>query len=116
MPRGNRMGPLGMGPRTGRAAGYCAGFGMPGYLNPYPGRGMGMGFGRGRGWRNRFYATGVPGWSWFGGMAGDETIDSESEKRDLKNHLKVLQAECNAVKKRLSEIESAPEDSAAVVP
>jgi hypothetical protein len=38
MPRGDRTGPAGMGPMTGRAAGYCAGYGMPGYRNPYGGR------------------------------------------------------------------------------
>jgi len=48
---------------TGRAAGFCAGYPVPGYMNGgfgY-GRGMGMG-GRGRGRRNWFYATGMPGW------------------------------------------------------
>ena len=71
MPAGNGTGPMGMGPMTGRAAGFCAGFGMPGYANPTPGRGFGMGFGRGhggggraggRGRRNMFHATGLPGW------------------------------------------------------
>ncbi len=38
MPRGDGTGPAGMGAMTGRAAGYCAGFGVPGYLNPYGGR------------------------------------------------------------------------------
>lgn len=49
MPGGDKTGPLGMGPMTGRAAGFCAEFGMPGYMNPVPGRGFGMGLGRGRG-------------------------------------------------------------------
>ena len=31
MPGGDRTGPMGQGPMTGRGAGYCAGFGMPGY-------------------------------------------------------------------------------------
>jgi len=38
MPRGDGTGPAGMGPMTGRAAGYCAGYGVPGYMNPIPGR------------------------------------------------------------------------------
>ena len=63
MPRGDRTGPAGMGPMTGRAAGYCAGYPVPGYMNPAPGGGF---WGRGRGgggWgrRNRFYATGLTG-------------------------------------------------------
>lgn len=47
MPFGDRTGPQGLGPRTGRGAGYCSGFGMPGSMNPVPG-GAGIGFGRGR--------------------------------------------------------------------
>lgn len=68
MPGGDGTGPAGMGPMTGRAAGYCAGYGMPGYMNPVGGRGFGaFGYGRGGGrggWgrRNRFYATGLTGW------------------------------------------------------
>jgi len=48
MPRGDGTGPMGMGPMTGRAAGYCAGFPAPGFMNPVGGR-LGLGFGRGRG-------------------------------------------------------------------
>jgi hypothetical protein len=61
MPRGDGTGPAGMGPMTGRAAGYCAGYDMPGYMNPYGGR-MGGGFGWGRG---RFWGYGHP--AAFGG-------------------------------------------------
>ncbi|HXL02849.1 MAG TPA: DUF5320 domain-containing protein, partial [Candidatus Atribacteria bacterium] len=65
MPGGDRTGPWGLGPMTGRAAGYCAGYSVPGYMNPIPGRGWGAGFGRGwgrgyfgrgRGWRNWYRA------------------------------------------------------------
>lgn len=66
MPGGDGTGPGGMGSMTGRAAGYCAGFSVPGYMNPVGGRGYwGWGRGRGgggRGRRNWFYATGLPGW------------------------------------------------------
>jgi hypothetical protein len=69
MPFGDRTGPLGFGPRTGRAMGYCAGFPRPGSMNSVPGqgwfgfgRGRGRGwFGGGRGWRHRYWATGLPG-------------------------------------------------------
>ena len=40
MPAGDGTGPLGWGPMTGRAAGYCAGFPVPGYMNPFVGRGL----------------------------------------------------------------------------
>jgi len=55
MPFGDRTGPRGMGPMTGRGTG----FGWPGFANPIPGRrwsgfgwrGRGYGFGRSFGWR-----------------------------------------------------------------
>jgi len=34
MPFGNGTGPAGLGPMTGRAAGFCAGYPVPGYMNP----------------------------------------------------------------------------------
>jgi hypothetical protein len=49
MPGGDRTGPSGMGPMTGRRAGYCAGNSTPGAANPAFGRGYGGGFGRGLG-------------------------------------------------------------------
>jgi len=42
MPGGDRTGPLGFGPMTGRALGYCAGYNTPGYANPRFGRGFGL--------------------------------------------------------------------------
>lgn len=44
--RGDGTGPAGAGPRTGRNAGYCAGYDRPGYMNPDVNRGRG---GRGLG-------------------------------------------------------------------
>ena len=71
MPRGDRTGPQGAGPMTGRGAGICAGYGVPGYMNSSFGRGFGrgrrggygFGMGGGRGWRNQYYATGMSGWA-----------------------------------------------------
>ena len=48
MPGGDGTGPLGLGSMTGRAAGFCAGFGVPGLATPRFGRGF-RGWGRGRG-------------------------------------------------------------------
>lgn len=68
MPGGDRTGPAGLGPMTGRGAGYCAGFAGPGYINPIPGHGS-WGWGRGRGggrgrcrWFHWHYAPGMAGW------------------------------------------------------
>ena len=53
MPRGDRTGPNGMGPMTGRAVGYCSGNPVPGFANSWYGRGgwfgRGLGLGRSRG-------------------------------------------------------------------
>ncbi|HUU19456.1 MAG TPA: DUF5320 domain-containing protein [Sedimentisphaerales bacterium] len=38
MPFGDSTGPTGLGPMTGRAAGFCAGFPVPGYINPVVGK------------------------------------------------------------------------------
>ena len=69
MPGGDRTGPMGMGPMTGRGTGFCAGYGVPGFVGsgygPGYGRGVPYGARGGRGRRNRFYATGVPGWQRF---------------------------------------------------
>lgn len=124
MPRGDRTGPRGMGPMTGRAAGYCVGNEVPGYGNPVAGRGFGRGFGRdrgfgggGRGWRNMFYATGLedprrggqPGWMGYGGYAAP-VADPELEKQALKNQAAAMQNELDVIRKRLEEMEKV-EDS-----
>lgn len=78
MPGRDRTGPVGAGPRTGRGMGICNGNNWAGNANPALGFRGGFGFGRGgggRGRRNRFYATGVPGWA---------TSASEQESADLK--------------------------------
>ena len=49
MPRGDRTGPQGKGPKTGRGLGLCTGNKKPGNQNPQ-GRPR-DGRGRGKGWR-----------------------------------------------------------------
>ncbi|WP_201328163.1 DUF5320 domain-containing protein [Thermotomaculum hydrothermale] len=49
MPYGDRTGPLGQGPKTGRGLGYCSGNDRPGADTDAPRRGMGRGTGFGRG-------------------------------------------------------------------
>jgi hypothetical protein len=66
MPRGDGTGPMGLGPMTGRAAGYCASFNTPGFANfacGYYGRGRG----RGRGLRRMYPANGIPAWGDYAG-------------------------------------------------
>jgi hypothetical protein len=65
MPLGDGTGPRGIGPMTGRGAGYCAGFARPGFVSPAFGRGQfsffrgtsrGIGRGRGRGMARRGFS------------------------------------------------------------
>ncbi len=85
MPGGDRTGPAGEGPRTGRGAGYCSGYDGPGYDDPVPGGrggrargrrlagaqpGRGRGFGRlfpGRGQRIRGLAAAYDGGEYAAG-------------------------------------------------
>jgi hypothetical protein len=60
MPRGNKTGPWGAGPMSGRAAGYCAGYPVPGFMNPRRGFGRGFGRGWGRGFGRGWYAYPPP--------------------------------------------------------
>jgi hypothetical protein len=123
MPRGDGTGPRGIGRLSGRGAGYCAGYDMPGFANPVPGRGFGMGFGRGAGFagggygrRNCFYATGQPGWMRFGGYGAGgnaEPIpamrpDPEMEKQALRTQVEVLETELDFIRKRIAALESGP--------
>lgn len=114
MPRGNGTGPAGMGPMTGRAAGFCAGFTTPGFANPASGRGQGCGRGNGgglgrgrgmggfgRGFRNQFLATGLPGRV----RPGAESAPDRDEKQILTNQAKALQAQVEEVQKRLKALD-----------
>ena len=106
---------------TGRGAGYCVGYDAPGYANPWPGRGFGMGRGRGggggRGWRNMYYATGLPGWArygyapaWgppppavYGAYGAPPTPEQETEF--LKSQAEMLKQELDAISQRIAELE-----------
>lgn len=106
MPNGDRTGPAGTGPMTGRGAGFCAGFAAAGYANPVGGRGMGMqgcGGGRGRGRRNRFFARGVPGWTQ--GVWGATGVPAMSETDALKQQAECLQNSLSQINKRIQEIQ-----------
>lgn len=120
MPFGNRTGPCGAGPMTGRAAGYCAGYGVPGHTNPVPGRGFGRG-GPGRGW-GRGFGRGrgrVRGFGWdpsvWGGPYGSDpaayvlpdalSYRPEDEMTALKDQAKYFEKALEDIKKRIQEME-----------
>ena len=106
MPRGDGTGPAGMGPMTGRAAGRCAGYPMPGYANRAGGGGFwgwlrGRGWGRGRGRRNAFY--GYPAWGGFPRYAPPST---EEELDALKQQAEDLEEALGNIRKRVGELEA----------
>ena len=121
MPRGNGTGPAGMGPMTGRAAGYCAGHAVAGYTNPIGGGGL-RGRGGGRGRRNQFFATGLTGWQRAaagypafasavppttpyaaplgGAMSGEQQLDA------LKGQAEYFEDALDGICKRIEELEA----------
>lgn len=134
MPGGDRTGPMGMGPMTGRAAGYCGGYPAPGFMNAGPGYrgwgrgwGLGMGWGRGRGQGRRGFrgfpspryggwsapAWGAPAWGypqWGPGYAPVPPT-SEQETHYLRDQAEFLQKELEEIQRRLSELESRSEET-----
>lgn len=108
MPGGDRTGPQGIGPRTGRAAGLCAGFQQPGYMNAAWGRntGRGGGFGGGRGRRNCYYATGLPRWARFQAYGTPSVPEVAAETEGLKAQADMLQAQVDQINRRIAEIEA----------
>lgn len=109
MPGGDRTGPLGLGPRTGRAAGYCAGYNIPGYANPGYGRGFGRGGGQGfgRGFWGRGRGLGWRGIDPYPTPYYPETYPEpsrEDEKAYLETILKSLEEEIKIIRERLQEL------------
>ena len=112
MPGGDGTGPAGLGPMTGRRAGYCSGNSAPGYANPIPRRGMGFGrgMGRGRGFRRMAFAQVAP-IDRVAPVYPAQQPTKEQEKQYLENEVKAIEVEENAlkqdleaVKKRLDEL------------
>ena len=110
MPRGDRTGPEGRGPMTGRAGGFCAGHSGPGFTNPWPrgGRGAAPGFshGAGRGWRHMYYATGFPGWQRGYAKQVSPAVTKQQEIDGLKGQAEYLEDVLGNVRKRLDQLES----------
>ena len=90
MPREDRTGPMGRGPRTGRGYGNCAEYAEPGYNDPgfASGRRLRLG-GGGRGWRHRFRSYGKPGWE--GSFPTEPSMTREQEAEWLQTQVQELQ-------------------------
>jgi hypothetical protein len=114
MPRGDRTGPLGMGPRAGRGAGYCVGTGKPGFDTAEGGGFFGNFWGPGpaprsggRGFCRWFFGAGLPAWNRFAGWwASAAESAPDLEKQSLKGQAEALQGELDRIKKRIQEMEA----------
>jgi hypothetical protein len=133
MPGGDGTGPAGLGPMTGRAAGFCAGYPVPGYMNPVGGRGYwgwgrgfgGGGFGRGRGFGWGRAGYGFPAYGSavnpyvyggtvnpyaYGSVPFTPTIAPQQELDGLKGQAEYLEDALDGIKKRIEELESKKSD------
>jgi hypothetical protein len=107
MPRGDGTGPMGMGPMTGRGAGYCGGRDAAGFVSRGGRAGRGGGYGR----RNMFHATGLTGWqrtamSASAPSATTAAPTTEAERQLLETQVRAIQSQLDEVKKRLAEFEA----------
>jgi hypothetical protein len=96
--------------------GFCAGYNVPGYMNPgFNPRSRGeYGYGRGMGRGNRwgYYATGQPGWArrpgWdygFPGRSSDFTeVNRQDEIQYLKNEARNLERTLKEINSRIDEL------------
>mgnify|MGYP001242942398 CR=1 FL=1 len=120
MPGGDRTGPLGEGPMTGRAAGFCTGGPVAGFAARGgwghgagfgPGRGGGWGRGRGGrgggwGFRHGYRATGLPGWARWGSAPLPAPYDDPAyEKQDLTGEAEILRRRLAAIETRLADLD-----------
>lgn len=118
MPRGDRTGPFGEGPMTGRAAGYCGGYDDPGYVSsPATGRGAARSsrraLGGGRGWvggagfryRNRCFVTGAP-FRAYGAAGAPAELTRDEEISLLKSESERLRSRLETIERRLADFEA----------
>ena len=112
MPGFDRTGPMGMGSMTGGARGLC----NPGWATQSDRTAAGgYGRGRGHGYRNMYWATGLPGWrrsdqGGFRGLSGPFYAPGQ-ELDLLKHQTNALKTELDAINTRIQEIESKGKDT-----
>ncbi|MCD4673263.1 MAG: DUF5320 domain-containing protein [Anaerolineaceae bacterium] len=90
MAGGDKTGPRGEGPLTGRQAGYCSGEEQPGFRRPRFGFGRGQAFGRRRGfWPQRYAEQDV-----------EQGSSLLKEVKDLKDLISNLQRKVDDLEKK----------------
>ena len=107
MPRGDRTGPDGMGPMTGRRLGFCNGYDSPGFTKGFPRGGGGYGFNRHWGRGMRFNRGMGYGRGYYPAPAYPSYEYSEQDEvKYLENEVKALSEQLNALQTRLSELKA----------
>ena len=110
MPGGDGTGPTGVGPMSGRAAGYRTGNRFPGYMNAIPGRGRGRG-----GWARP--GRGLPAWRAApDGRAAPSGVpyaapwpaqaNREQEAEDLRSQAEYLESALGDIRRRIEELKA----------
>jgi hypothetical protein len=111
MPRGDRSGPMGYGPLSGRRMGFCAGYDVPGFANPRGGGGMGRAWGRGGGFgRGMAFRGGRQGWGGYPVPVGFPGYGPVEEASQIKSEIEVLEKTLETLKKRLDEVKGTEEE------
>lgn len=116
MPSGDRTGPQGQGPGTGRQLGYCSGYESPGHTKGFGkgrnsdhfyGRGMGRGSGRrrGRGFGGFHYAQN-DFIDYARGSYPQHSVNKEDELQMLKSRAEALNNLQKDLQKRIENIEN----------
>ena len=110
MSKGDRRGPEGFGPMTGRGLGYCAGYDSPGFTKGVSrggggfevGRGFGGGFGRGfrGGFQSGYYRMPVAP------QYNPVQQTPEQELASLKQNADYLKQDLESINKRIDELSS----------
>ena len=110
---GDGTGPEGLGPKTGRGAGYCTGNSIPGYQNttiPRLGLGRASSQGRGGRYRNIFNATGLTGVqrnvTSIPVANTPQTMTQEQRLENLKKQAEMLKNQLENVTSQIKEMES----------
>lgn len=85
MPRGDRTGPWGQGPKTGRGAGFCSGNSVPGFMNRFGG------------WFGR-------GWRWFSSNTQPRQNVTNRSVDDITGQLRSLREQLNSIEKKIKGI------------
>ncbi len=111
MPRGDGTGPDGLGPMTGRNAGYCAGYNVPEYANTGAGKGLGLarGFRGGRASRGARPAGPPAGAVRRSRLAEPQVSEEKAKEIELKNLKRTaedLEDQMEAVKERIQQLQA----------